>query len=136
MNNHILLNIINYRLELSDHLLKPVCKNLDLVTGELSPPLLLNCPFNPNTSLSCCILNSFMIFSNFFFNLTSSLNLSFICSSRPVLIRFCKLPNSADCFALNVFRAVYILMFRLPSHETFYVFSSSIMRCCTLCASA
>lgn len=118
-----------------NHLLSPVCKNLDFVTGEFCPPLLLNFPWSANTYFYCCIFSSFIILKNFVFKRFSSLNLSFVCSSLPVLIRFCKFAISAACLALRVFKAVSIFTSLFWSHCDFYDFYNSRILCCTLWAS-
>ena len=75
-----------------DHLLNPVCKNFDFVTGELCPPLLLNFPWSANTSFSCCIFAlatsfSYITFSAcslsvFFFYAFASFSWSISCFRR------------------------------------------------------
>ena len=110
---------INILYKLCTHFDDEFCNNFDFETGDICPPLLLNCPLNAITSLSCCIFNYFLMLSYFFFNLDSSFILSFICSSLPVFILFCKLTNSADCLPLTICSYIFLKLRHSEDSLTF-----------------
>ena len=88
-----------------------------LIEGEaVEPPLLLNCPLWPSTSLSCCIFSSLHTFEYFSRSLFYYIPLSLVCSSLPVLIFFCSARISASCLLFNLFIAVSIFKLRLLNH--------------------
>lgn len=107
---------------------------LDLIIDEV-PPKLLNSPFQPSNSFSCCFLSSTRKFSNLSSITYFSLLLSFTFSALP-LLNFCFRHSISElCLSLRVLRATSIFILRLRSHACFSRAAINVALVCSSCAS-